>query len=385
MALSWQSVDAVTGLINTDLPTLQAGGPCKVTIGAYETLTVTVPLPQAVVDFAQTGRGLVPPTATLAQLWDWRSATIPGQSTLIAIDEYDQPIWGGLILQRSTDHSHVAQLSLATAEAYLLRRYCGDRNYVTQPQNDIVTDLIGAFIANGVLPGLPIRVAASGAATVRSLKSADVDDKTISAVLTELMSMTGGPEFTIGWERQHAPERITPVLYVSDRLGTPVAAGMGAAASFSLPGNVTTATFVEDYTSGKGANRIQATSGQGTGRKTSGNIDAAFGGRPLFEQRFSPSDQNSDQAGLISHAQRALAIVGDGSKAVALSAAINDPDKPVPVLGRDWFLGDDVGYDLFGPAWIDGILADGVGRCIAWERDNVTATPILAVPDIAAA
>jgi hypothetical protein len=381
MTLTWVSVDARTGLIGPDLADFAPQGPIAVTIGQYETLSATLPLPADVIAWADNQVGDAP----LGQLDDWRSATRPGASVAVALDENDAPIWGGLILQRTTDHTARASLSLATMEAYLDRRYVGDKTYAATGENDIVADLIGSFIDDGTLPGIPIRVQASGANTPRDQEYLDVDDKTVYSVLQAALGQ-GHPEWTIGWERQHAPERITPVLFVAARIGTAAPAGLGPASTFSLPGSIITAELVEDYSSGLGANRVTATTGQGADRLAA-TVDAAdFAGRPLYEYRWSPTDSITDVPTLTAHGQRALAILAPGTSALAITADIDE----APVLGTDWHLGDDIGYDLIAPAWIDGALAstggiNRIARCISWQRDDTTVRPILAVPDLGAA
>ena len=101
MTLTWVSVDARTGLIGPDLADFDVQQPLAVTIGQYETNTATLPLPPDVIEWAATRVGAAP----LGQLADWRSATRPGASVAIALDEADQPVWGGLILRRTTDHT----------------------------------------------------------------------------------------------------------------------------------------------------------------------------------------------------------------------------------------------------------------------------------------
>jgi hypothetical protein len=200
-----------------------------------------------------------------------------------------------------------------------------------------------------------------------------------------LSGILNGPQWTVGWEWQSGPQRVTPVLYVSDRLGRAVPATLAAPnALFSMPGCVSSFTYDEDWSTGKGANRVTATgSGQGLTRVSDTEDALNFKGRPMFELRYAPP-QPSLSAGVAAstltvhqHASAALAFLQVGARVLTMTAAIQD----APVLGLDWFLGDDVGYDLMAPGFIDGSLSAGVGRCIGWQRDDTTVTPVLFTQD----
>lgn len=359
---------------------LVVGGAVGVTIGQYGQATATVPLPPEVIKWSNSPVGPMPKS----QLDDWRNSTAPGSSILIALDEDSNPIWGGLIISRTTSEKPTADLAMVTLEGYFDRRYCGTANFTDIGQNTQVASLIDSFIADGVLPGLPIRVQAlDGAGTVRTNSLLDSDDKTIYSVLQDMMSVSGGVEWTIGFERQASPNRITPVLFLGARVGSPAPAGLGPAVTFSLPGNVATASLVEDYSSGKGADRVTATSGQGPGRLQSPpQLSGDFENRLTFDYRWSPSTSITVVSTLVAHAQRALGILQNGSKAVALT--VRRTEK-TPKLNSEWFIGDDIGYDLYAPAWIDGTLANQVGRAIGWQRDDNVYTLVLAVQDVSVA
>jgi hypothetical protein len=264
-----------------------------------------------------------------------------------------------------------------------------------------------------------IRVEYDGAGQERDRTYEDIDDKSIYSVLTELMGVEDGPEWTIGWEWTNDPERITPVLYVggadgSPRLGTPVPDGMGPAATFEAPGPVVSAELTEDFGSRKGANRVLATStGDGDVRPQSEPQVSDDLTRPTFEHRFTPSTSITEIPTLTSHAQSALAQMQQGARALTLAAVVQD----APRLNVDWRIGDDIGYSIGGtvgeasqefisdgffdyfqdeflyegyvdtvvyresvPAFPGGFA--GTARCIGWELDLTepqTIAPILGV------
>jgi len=303
----------------------------------------------------------------------------------------DLPIWGGMVTQRTRGSGDSIPLALATEEAYLDGRFVGDVTYTATGQNAIVADLIARYVATGPLGGIPIRVVqVGGVGTLRDRTYTDASDKSIYSVLTELAGVEGGPQWTIEWEHQSSPERYTPVMYVGARIGTPIMAGMAPTATFDLPGCVTVASYLEDYSGGKGANSVTATTtGDGTTRLVSPAQIAADDGRPTREYRYSPSTSITDVGTLTDHAARTLATLAPGSTALTLSASVlATATKPAaPPLGTDWVLGDDVGFIIGGigsdgkdtvPAFPGGM--SGVARCYGWELTlGVTqiVTPIL--------
>ncbi len=400
MTLSWVSVDARTGGVLADLPDLDVPKVSR-SICRYDSTTATLPVPTA-------------PDG-------WLVATRPGGAVMILLSD-DVPIWGGLVTQRTRGSGDTIALALATIESYFDRRFGGDVTYTATGQNAIVADLIARYVVTGPLGGIPIRVVqVGGAGALRDRTYLDADDKTVYSCMTELAGVIGGPEFTVEWEWQHAPERITPVLYVGARIGAPVQAGLAPTAVFDLPGCVTDATFIEDFSgAGKASNDIMAVSTATAGTRPQSPLQiAADDGRPTFQYRYTPSTSISDVATLTSSAAQMLATISGGSTALTLTAAV----VAAPKLGTDFVLGDDVGFvlgsteadpraswapgfsddftdifsDIFGeltgemdktlvnPSGRDSVPAfpggfSGVARCFGWELTlgvTQTISPIL--------
>ena len=400
MTLAWVATDARTGDVLADLPYLECSS-VKRSIGRYEPASASLPLPNAPEN--------------------WLTATMPGGANLHLLSE-NVPIWGAMVTQRSRDLTDSLPLALATIESYLDRRIVGDVTYTGVGQNDIVADLFARFVTIGPHGGIPFRIVYStpGVGALRDRAYLRADRKTVYSALTELSAVLGGPEWTVEWEWQHSPERITPVLYVGDRVGQAVTPGLAPAATFQAPGCIIDAVMVEDYSSGKGANSVIAYSSATAGTvPTSPAQVAVDDGRPTFEVDIQPSTSITDIATLTAHAQSALATLAPGGRALALSAVV----EKAPPLGVAWVLGDDVGYkiggleydprhtigDIYSDTWSDtwsdiwGVLTghgriqtnpagresvlafpggiSGVMRCIGWERtlDGVqVVTPILA-------
>ena len=402
--LSWVSVDFSTGAILADLTDFECTQVGTV-IGQYTTATGSLPV-------GGTGDDAPPE--------NWDRALLEGASVLVLVDDLldgstPLPLWGGYITRRVQSLGDVVPVSLASLESYLDSRFVGDVTYTATGQNAIVENLIDEFVNDGTIN---IRVEYDGAGEARDRTYKDISDKSIYSVLTELMGVENGPEWTIGWEWLHDPERITPVLYVggpdgSPRLGNPVPAGMGPAATFEAPGPVVSAELTRDYGRGKGANRVKATSTANADTRPESPPQVAVSERPTFEHRFTPSTSITQIPTLTSHAQSALAQMAEGARALTLAAVVQD----APRLNVDWFIGDDIGYVIGGTvtetvqSWVQDVFEEvfedefwssglvdvqvsrelvpsfpggmsGTARCIGWEIDlsePQTIAPILGV------
>ncbi len=329
--LSWLATEMLTGRIFADLPDLDVPR-VKRTIGRYEPAQGSLPLPTAPEDWER----VLTPGATCFHLM----RPNPGGGLSI-------PQWGGYITEDPLDESDTVEFPMATIEAYLDRRYVGNKTFTGVGQNLIVQDLIESYVADGPNGGIPIRVEIvnGGDGQLRDRSWTDQDDKTIYSILTDFMGVQGGPEWTIGMERLHNPERITWVFYVGDRVGTPVTPGLGPAAVFEMPGAVTSFRRHRSYTKGKGANVVMAySSGQGEVRPQSAPVVTPDVLRPTFEHRWTPSSSIKEIATLDEHAQAAAPQLARGALSIQLSAAA----LAAPVLESDWALGDDIGFKIGG-------------------------------------
>lgn len=355
--LSWVSVNANTGAIIADLPTLKADGALKQTLMRYESQTASLPMD-------------APPE-------NWRQATRKGAVFLVALDELEQPVWGGMVIRRGTADKGDVKFSLVTAEAYFDRVYVGDVTFTNTAQNTIVKTLVETYAKTGAKRGLPLRVQiVGGNGVARTQTYKDSEDKTLYSVLSDLSGLLGGPEWTVGWEWVDT-RTLGLVVTVGDRVGVPAPAGLNPAAQFHLPGSVTSASLEEGFGADEGANDVMAvSSGVEGARPQSPHQTNTADLRPRFEYRWTPSTSISVTATLTAHAQRALAAMKNGTVALAITANRQE----APQLGRDWRIGDDIGFDLIAPAWPDGIT--GVARCVGWEMTDTTITPLVDVTNI---
>lgn len=370
MGFHWVATKMTTGEIVADLPDLQVDS-VKAQIASYQTTSAVLPLVSAPEN--------------------WMRATMHGATVLNAIDEdSDVPVWGGFITRRPRTLDDTLSLSLATLEAYADRRFVGDETYTATDQNVIVTDLVENYLASGSNGGIPIRVeVVGGPGMARDREYTDISDKTIYSVLTELYGVINGPEWTIGWEWKHNPERITPVLYVGSRIGVAATPGLAPNAVFQAPGAVSELELREDYSADNAGNDFMATStASADERPQSDHVVVADPDRPTFERRWTPSTSIVDVATLNQHAQSMAALQGGGTNTLTLSAVVQDGVR----LGTDWGIGDDIGYVIGGtdsssrdtvPAFPGG--STGVARAIGWQLDFGSVdmvTPILQGADV---
>lgn len=373
MTYTWLAVEARTGLVIADLPDLSCNKVGAV-IGDYTSTNASLPVPTA-------------PES-------WQRATLPGGAVLVLLDEdTDLPVWGGLVLTRERDESDEVSMQLATLEAYFDRRYVGDAPYTNVGQNSIIADLVQRFITAGTNGGIPCTIVNldGNAGTLRTrTEYTDDSDKTILSVLTELMGVQGGPEWTIGWRSYYVDGRrfIAPVVYIGSRIGTDPLPVLAPSATFDMvqvrnagrlvqsSGNLVSFTYKEDWSSNGGATDVLATStADADTRPESTHVVAGDLDRPTLEYRFTPSTSITNTNTLQQHANAEAAEVFGGVNTLEMTA-VADSQR----LNVDWFIGDALGFDIQTPSFPDGLT--GSGRCVGWEMnfdDVTTVTPTLTI------
>lgn len=354
--LAWYGVDLRTGGIVEDLPSLKPSGALGRKLGAQATLQAELAL-----DGAPSG---------------WEEATAPGRSMFVAVDTAtDTPVWAGVALPREGGSANTVQLGAATLEAYLDARYPGTQTMLAVDQATVCTNLITPALTQG--PPLVIDSVATG--TTMDYLSDDGDDKTILSCLTEVMSLDGGPEWTIDvvWNGAHTGFQF-PVR-IRQRIGIQ---STNPEAVFDYPGCVSEYLLAESYEQGKGATRVRARGeGEGSSRLTSAAHDATAllaSGWPLWEYRYTPATGVTDPDQLEAHAASSVGLMAQGGQVWTMQAVASQ----APRLGSAWGLGDSIRLSVERsrrhPAG-----AEVVARCWAWELDpgSDRVTPILVEED----
>lgn len=358
----WVATDS-TGLVIATLTSLVPAGPLRRTMGRYESQTFTL---------------TVDPRTDPA----WLFATTPMQGALIAYtgDPGQEVVeWGGIITRRKRSLGNTVELSAATPECYLDRRFTGDYSVTGRDQNLILSDLVTiATQGDPAVPGStgwPYRVdILGGAGTARDRSYADKDDKTLYSAIDELAHVDDPPQWATGWEWTHAPEQIRPVVHIGTRIGAAKLPGTSAPVTFT-PTMMTDGSLDEDYASGRGANLVTAVS-SGSGETRPQSSDGILQPhRPVVEDRFTPSTSITNVATLASHATEKLATEANGTQSLSFSVA----RQSAPRLGVDWHLGDDIDVILDGPTFPAPILT--TGQCIGVDISADGLTPYLSTEE----
>lgn len=354
-SVTWLACDLASGQVIAELPEMT--GSVSRVLGAYTSCGLTLPIPLS-------GPGALPKSI-------WEPATQPGLRMIVPVIN-DVPALGLIILTRDGGSDATLQLGTASLEAYLDRRFVADHAWARQDKALIASGLLGDASAQGI--NLVIDAPLTGDLMERTY--ADQDDATIYSRLRELAAVENGIEWTIDldWADDNRTA-VRKIVRIRDRIGAE-SATPHAVFSSRGGGNVTY-VYKEDYSSGRGANFITATSsGEGESRPQSNRGTGIPPGWPRYEYRFSPSTSIKDIGVLNEYALEQLAIQQYGGKTVEITARWD----AFPRLNVDWMLGDDIGYDLVGHRHPEGF--QGVGRAIGWTLDLQagTLTPTLWQP-----
>jgi hypothetical protein len=320
-----------------------------------------------------------------ASVPDWDSSTLPGRVMLVAVDENDQPIWGGMVYRRVANGGEWVTLSLVTLEAYFDRRYINSD--VTFTNQDQVSVIAHDVIATTLAYGIDFTVDAPYSNWLRDRTYLVDDDKTVLSVLQELAGVENGIEFTVdlAWADGDDHMVLDRIVRIRNQLGTAYLGSTGTEsdrpiAIFHMPGSVVDFQYLEDFGPEFGANAVVAvSSGEGDTRPESfrhiaRNIVAGFGGLwAMFEKRFTPSTSIIETDTLDAHASRELQQTWNGMNELTLEANLDT----APRVNSDWFLGDDVAVSLTCPRFPERVNSDGETvpgyqanvRCIGWSID----------------
>lgn len=371
--INWVAVQLTTGAIIADLPGVEMTADLPVTIGQAESATLALNLSAGTPD-------------------NWMTATQPGGAALIAwTGDPNAPVilWGGIVRQRvRAPGSPRVLLSCQTAECYLGSAYV-DNYTATNVNQDIMVAALMAFASDtNQLPWNLNHLAAASTQT-QSASYTATSNVTVLSALQTLSAYEGGPEWTATWHWNLAARTIVPVLNYGARVGNSASNGIPAV-TIATPDLMSESAFTEDYSDGYGANRVTAygTSSASASSATSSTIVPTatatandLKGRPLWRYVYQPSSTITDPNILAQHAASAVNQLQDGAQ--PLTFMLPRQQGPLapgwgPIgkqLGQDWNLGDDIGWNITGPAFPTPIT--GVGRVIGYRIAYDSITPII--------
>ncbi|MDG4796222.1 alkaline phosphatase D family protein [Micromonospora sp. WMMD1082] len=357
--MRWLGCDLVTGRVIVELPDVT--GRVSRILGGYTTTSLSMPIPVG-------GPAALGPAAL--------EATQPGTTMIVCVVN-DVPEWGGMVVGRQGGTAGRLELSCVTLEGYLDRRYVRDHAWAQQDEAVIVAGLV----ADAQVDGIGLAVDAPLTGTLRDRTYHSDEDATVHSRLRELMAVAGGPEWTIDLDWTDSTRTaVSKILRLRPRIGAASTSpdAVWTSGWSSQGASDARYTLVEDYSDGRGANHVTATSsGEGDARPQSTPAADLLPGWPRYERRYTPSTSISDVGTLNAHAAAELALRRDG----ALTWQIDARWDAYPRLGVDWRLGDDVGWELRGHRHPDGVT--GAGRVIGWELDIQAGRvrPVLWSPD----
>ncbi|MEU8264487.1 alkaline phosphatase D family protein [Micromonospora sp. NPDC048999] len=352
--IEWLGCDLVSGRVIAELPDLT--GTVSRVLGAYTSSSLSMPIPTA-------------GPAALGSLAI--QATQPGVTMIVCVAN-GVPVWGGIVLVRDGGTDADLRLGCVSLEGYLDARYVGDHTWA---QRDEVRVIAAGLAGDAMVEGIGLDVDARASGVLRDRSYTGRDDATVYSRLRELMAVEGGPEWTIDVDWADAAKtRVAKILRVGKRIG--VAAGQAQPRAVWTSGGASDLRYrlSEDYSNGKGANHVVATSsGEGDERPQSAPARDILPGWPRWERRWSPSSSITEQSTLDAHARSELALRRDGAVTVSLDTRFS----AYPRLGLDWRLGDDGRAELQGHRHPGGLVR--TGRIIGWELDTRAgrARPIL--------
>lgn len=276
---------------------------------------------------------------------EWRYWTEPGRMMALLVDPDDRPIWGGVILRRIPDETVWVPVTMVTLEHYLDRRYSGAQTFANTEQASIAAALVSATVTT---TGVPFTIATTATGQLRDRTYLDSEDKTTLSLLTDLMNIQNGIEFTVDLEWTDTTN--TVLRYVL-RIGSRTGKSLPQPTRFEHPGPVQRFTVPEDYTRENGANDVMAvSSGEGDARPQSQHhVDQAKldAGWVRYERRFTPSTNITNETTLDAYAVEDLSLKSGGLVQLSLVADLDS----CPRLNADWWLGDDITAAITAPAY----------------------------------
>lgn len=263
---------------------------------------------------------------------NWQDLTLP-YGTALLLTSGHTVLWGGIIIKRERKLGAGGMtLTLSTIEHYLDSVYIRSAKYKQLPQTKIAANLVDITESTGlhVVPDI-------GDSTILRDRTYDeTQNKTILSAIQELSGVINGPEWVTGW-RETEDNRFTPVIIIRDVLGQ-----YREQAVFD-ESSMADFTILEDYSTGYGANRVQATSSaEDSESALSDWQEYQDPARPAIEYKYQAGTSITRKNTLNEHAKAELETLKNGTITITFTSALTTSPRP----GVDWDIGDIVNYRL---------------------------------------
>lgn len=297
---------------------------------------------------------------------NWYDVTRPYTSAILLVDG-DTVLWGGIIVKRERElASGGITLTLSTIEHYLDSVYVRTVSYRQKQQTQIAAGLVNLTEAHR----LYVRPDVGNSIYIRDRDYDETQNKTVLSALQELSGVINGPEWYGTW-REDSAGHYQPVLVIRDVIGQYRRQAVFDESSMAK------LTVLEDYSTGYGANAVQATSSADGGESplSDWQIYPDYS-RPMIEYKYQAGTSITRKDTLNQHALNELISLQDGTKTLSFTTSLQDAPKP----GQDWNLGDIVSYRLGSAAEYLPDYSSGQVRIIGYDLDYSQAwqlTPLL--------
>lgn len=277
-------------------------------------------------------------TSTEAVLpWDgipetWVRTTKPFTSAILLVSG-TTVLWGGIIIKRQREAGGPGlTLTLATVEQYLDCVYVNDISISQKSQTEI-----GGLLVN-MTRGHKFTVSTEigPSKVLRDRQYSSTQNKTVLSALTELSNVINGPEWYSTW-RENEDGNYVPVVVIQDQLGRDF-----TDVTILDETVMSKLSLVEDYSSGYGANRVQAISSGTEEGLASDWMSLDDPDRPVIEHKFSASTSVTQKSTLNQHALQELNELQSGTNTMSFGLSL----LRASAVGIDFGLGDTLSYEL---------------------------------------
>ena len=343
--IQWLAVEIVSGQVIGELPDLQAS-------------TLSVRMEDITSTEAQLPYDKAPD--------NWLELTTPYKIALILVRDHI-PQWGGIIIKRERELANNGiTLTLSTIEHYLDSVYVKTVSYRHTQQTKIAGNLVNLTEAHRFY----VQPDVGESIYLRDRDYDETQNKTVLSALQELSNVINGPEWYGTWRETDAGH-YQPSIVIRDTIGQYRQQAVFEESAMAK------LTVLEDYSTGYGANMVQATSSADGGENPLSNWQVYNDfARPVIEYKYQAGTSITRLDTLNQHALNELNSIKNGTTTISFTTSLENSPQP----GIDWNLGDIVKYQLSSVSQYLPDFDSGKVRIIGYDLDYSQAwqlTPLL--------